>query len=261
MSNPIIEKLKEKGYYAELTQTSKNGIEQSGIIIGKNHIRGVIYPDMSLSLDDCVEDIIRTYERTKIPDIDHEIFTWDFAKDNVYLCLQHITNENLLKRNFLDLEMYVRVMVDNDFSYKVNPKMFGGVSHAEIFLTAEANSKKALKIMNMKKMLTELMHCDEDMLPDCENGNMLVLSNTLGMYGASSICNITMLNDLATKYDSNLVIIPSSIHECIVYTDNDPDLKKYAEMITDINMNVVNPKEVLNNHAYFYNKETKKITW
>ena len=100
MSNLIIEKLKEKGYYAELTQTSKNGIEQTGIIIGKSHIRGIIYPDMSLSIDDCVEDIIRTYERTKIPDIDHEIFTWDFAKDNVYLCLQHKTSENLLKRNF-----------------------------------------------------------------------------------------------------------------------------------------------------------------
>ena len=261
MSNLIIEKLKEKGYYAEMTQTSKNGIEQTGIIIGKSSVRGIIYPDMSLSIDDCVEDIIRTYESTKIPDIDHEIFTWDFARDHIYLCLQNKTNENLLKRNFLDLEMYVRVMVENDFSYKVNPKMFKGVSHAEIFLTAEANSKKALKVMNMKKMLTELMHCDEDMLPDCESGNMLVLSNTLGMYGAASICNISMLNDLATEYDSNLVIIPSSIHECIVYTDNDPDLKKYAEMITDINMNVVNPKEVLNNHAYFYNKETKKITW
>ena len=84
MSNLIIEKLKEKGYYAEMTRTSKNGIEQTGIIIGKSSVRGIIYPDMSLAIDDCVEDIIRTYESTKIPDIDHEIFTWDFAKDNVY---------------------------------------------------------------------------------------------------------------------------------------------------------------------------------
>ena len=67
MSNLIIEKLKEKGYYAEMTRTSKNGIEQTGIIIGKSSVRGIIYPDMSLAIDDCVEDIIRTYESTKIP--------------------------------------------------------------------------------------------------------------------------------------------------------------------------------------------------
>lgn len=34
---------------------------------------------------------------------------WEYAKNNLQLCLQRKTDETILKRNYLDMEMYARL--------------------------------------------------------------------------------------------------------------------------------------------------------
>ena len=116
MKTMIIKGLNERGYKAEITTITKNGIVMTGVIIGDGVIRPTIYIDKYLntgnSLSEIVSDIINTYENTPKPDINiKNVMSWDYAKNNLRLCLQKKSDDDIIKRDFLDMEMYVRVRV------------------------------------------------------------------------------------------------------------------------------------------------------
>ena len=262
MLNKIIMELKNRGYNAEITTVVKNGVEKKGITIGNGNIKPTIYPDLTKTLDECVNEIINTYENTPENSYDvGKITSWEYAKDNLMVCLQKKSNELILKRDFLDLEMYVRVDVSNGGTYKVKPNMFKDVSDDEIVARALFNTEKNTTIDNMAKVLAEMIGCDIEEVPVPADNNSIVVTNKAKVYGAGVICNKKMLRAVANEYASNLVIIPSSIHECLLIVDNEPDMDAFTAMVCEVNENEVIPEEVLSDHAYFYNRETDKITF
>lgn len=263
MLNKITMELKNRGYNAEITTVVKNGVEKKGITIGDGNIKPTIYPDLTKTLDECVNEIINIYENTPENPYDvSKITSWEYAKDNLMICLQKKSNELILKRDFLDLEMYVRVDVSNGGTYKVKPNMFKDVSDDEVIARALFNTEKNTTINNMAKVIAEMMGCDIiDEFPG--DNNSFVVTNKAKSYGAGVICNKKMLRAVANEYASNLVIIPSSIHECLLLcsVDDEPDMDAFATMVREVNENAVIPEEVLSDHAYFYNKEADKITF
>ena len=62
MLNKITMELKNRGYNAEITTVVKNGVEKKGITIGDGNIKPTIYPDLTKTLDECVNEIINIYE-------------------------------------------------------------------------------------------------------------------------------------------------------------------------------------------------------
>jgi len=64
-------------------------------------------------------------------------------------------------------------------------------------------------------------------------------------------------------YESNLLIIPSSIHECIVIPTNqlDMDVEEATEIVKAVNTTEVPEEEILSDHVYIFNRDTSKITW
>ena len=231
MMNEIIMELNNRGYKAESTTVVKNGVEKVGVIIGEGTIRPTIYPNLNLTVNECVSEIINTYENSPKMDINTDkIIKWDYAKNNLQLCLQRKTDENILKRDYLDMEMYVRV-----------------------------NAKENILVEDMAKMLADMIGCDE--LLNMDEVKMIIVTNKKKVNGAVAICDKELLSNIAKKYNSNLVILPSSIHECIIHIDNESDMKMYSNMVREINATQVSPEEVLSDHAYFFNKETCEISW
>lgn len=158
MLNKITMELKNRGYNAEITTVVKNGVEKKGITIGDGNIKPTIYPDLTKTLDECVDEIINTYENTPENFYDvSKITSWEYVKDNLMICLQKKSNEDILKRDFLDLEMYVRVDVSNGGTYKVKPNMFKDVSDDEVIARALFNTEKNTTINNMAKVIAEMM--------------------------------------------------------------------------------------------------------
>lgn len=262
MMNEIIAELNNRGYKAESVTVVKNGIEKVGIVIGKGIIRPTIYPNLNHTVNECVSEIINTYENTPKMNINTDkIVKWDYVKNNLQLCLQRKTDENILKRNYLDMEMYVRVKVAKDATYKIKPGMFKEVSEDEIFARALLNAKENILIEDMAKMLANMIGCDISELPDMGETKMIVVTNKEKVNGTVAICDKELLSNIAREYNSNLVILPSSIHECIIHIDNEPDMKMYSNMVREVNATQVSPEEVLSDHAYFFNKETCEISW
>lgn len=223
-----------------------------------------------------VIDELGKFERSKNVNFNlSHVMSWDYAKDHLMLCLRRKTTENILKRDFLDLEMYVRVLLPEN---RYHPVRYGSVSsyvvqhgffnveEEEIFNRSFQNLKKDADVNDMAK--TIMMRTGFSMEQIQTMGllipiPMIVVSNKTGHYGASTICDMEILDGLAKDYESNLLIIPSSIHECIVIPTNqlDMDVEEATEIVKTVNTTEVPEEEILSDHVYIFNKETSKITW
>lgn len=86
---------------------------------------------------------------------------------------------------------------------------------------------------------------------------MRVASVEGGQYGAAVIFYDNFLKQIADKLDSNLIILPSSIHECIILPDSgDLELEELEDMVKEINIQEVEPEDRLSDDIYYYDKYT-----
>lgn len=103
----------------------------------------------------------------------------------------------------------------------------------------------------------------ENMILDIDDSDetyMYVLSNALGIYGASSLLYPFVLECFAKRSGKNLYLLPSSIHEWIIVVQQEEYSEELLkDMVYDVNHTQVANDEVLSNQVYFYNKDTKRI--
>ena len=67
------------------------------------------------------------------------------------------------------------------------------------------------------------------------------------------------LHELAMKLDSDLYIMPSSVHEVIAVSSNLGDPNELAAMVVEVNMQEVELAERLSNQVYHYDKDLRKL--
>lgn len=139
------------------------------------------------------------------------------------------------------------------------------------------------KIQSMEKMMhkiiedskkgasyTEKNPCDEEyevslenMMLDIEDSDeafMYVLSNNLGIHGATALLYPSVLDTFAKKSGKNLYLLPSSVHEWIIVAQQEEFSKEMLrDMVYDVNSTQVARDEILSNQVYFYNRDTKQI--
>ena len=83
---------------------------------------------------------------------------------------------------------------------------------------------------------------------------MYVVSNKNCVNGAINAFKEDVLTDLANKIGSDLYIIPSSIHECIIISTDFGDPDEASEMIHFVNADFVQEEEQLSDHVYIFSK-------
>lgn len=89
---------------------------------------------------------------------------------------------------------------------------------------------------------------------------MYILTNEKKLYGASCILKKEPIEALAEKWEKDVIILPSSIHECIlVPLSEEMDLIKAAEMVCEVNHEKLDREERLSNSVYYYDREDKEI--
>ena len=271
----IMEELINKGYTVELHDVVKNGVELQGITMGNGNIRPTIYVNDFLEryddeLDGVIEAIIEMYNDAKEEtfDIEH-ISEWDFVKTKLQLCLQKKGNENIVKRDFLDLEQYIRVIVDSDengnSSFKVAPNFLEtwNITEDILFNAAWDCTKPTLIERNMLQIMSQMtgMSVEEIKIMMGDTPGQIVLTNNTGINGAIAMCDSWLLGEIADRYKSDLVILPSSIHEIIVLPMTEKELSVYDRMVYEVNEEQLPPEEVLSNHAYRFDRNIMKIIW
>lgn len=89
---------------------------------------------------------------------------------------------------------------------------------------------------------------------------MYLLTNRLKFLGASCLLYETPLKDFARRMDSDLYVIPSSIHEVLlVPTDTHMSREGFNEMIREVNATQLAPEEILSDHVYYYDRQADRL--
>lgn len=265
--------LVERGYELTQTEVIKNGIKFEGFEIvrkgePKNNIRPVIYfeeiyknmKNRGLTLEEAVDDIIVAISQQFSGVNIQTLFTREEIVKKVYVGIQKTSSENLLKRDsFLDgIEEYLYIADsagEDNFSIKLTPSNIVNINVTENVLweAAIVNTCKETTIDSLNKIICQLtnMKYDEEM---DEAMPLFVISNKRKFRGAAGILNRNILIEFAKRYNvDQLIILPSSIHECIIIPDaKEKPISAWSDMVNEINEAEVDAIDRLVDKAYIY---------
>lgn len=96
--------------------------------------------------------------------------------------------------------------------------------------------------------------------PEGPDKAMFVLSNNEGFFGASCIIYPDILDKFASENNSDVYILPSSIHETILIpTSKAPSKEELCDMVKEVNNTEVADTERLSDNVYVYSLKDKKV--
>lgn len=273
-----------------------NGVNLWGLCIrlANNSVAPTIYLndyfkdyENNRCINEIVLDILQVYNKSNkgIPSISND-FSWDSLQKNVVLRLvNYDMNKEVLegvphKIIFEDLAVTFHVLIgsnkDGIQSYGISNKLFNnfGITIEDLFKSALTNTMTYFNtsIRNMNEVITSMIAFDnidneeyaelfDSTAPEEGRGSMYVLSNNIGVYGATTMLYPDIIKEIADTMEADIYILPSSLHEVILVLDYGLNYNenKLKEMVHDINRTIVNEDEVLSDSVYKYCRDTKKI--
>lgn len=91
---------------------------------------------------------------------------------------------------------------------------------------------------------------------------MFVLTNQIGINGASVILYPKVLQEFSELCGSDLYLLPSSVHEFIIVPQYEHiEKEELTKLVQEVNVTQVAADEVLSDHVYEYSKKEESITF
>lgn len=198
----------------------------------------------------------------------------DFSavRDNIKFRLIHTEmNRELLETvphiPFLDLSMvfYLSEELDKGVcSVLVHNELAAGwgVTPEELYDLAMENTPRLLPpVLSELKLRIIPMGLHAKRVGKLEEGVLYPASNHTGFYGAAVLAYPDFLRQYAKASGKNIIVIPSSVHEVLIKTEEEyDDRKKLSECVKEINTASVPREEWLSDHIYVYEYETDRLT-
>lgn len=145
-----------------------------------------------------------------------------------------------------------------------------GLNEEQLFKLAAENTRRIFPpcVKSMNDVIMEIFAKDgmpgeiaEMMMGEMPADKMMyVISNNTGINGAVSMLYENELHKLANQIESDLYILPSSVHEVIAVSVDMGNPYELAEMVSEINMDQVALEERLSNQVYHYDKDLRKLS-
>lgn len=276
-----IKNLVGKDFEVYTQMVTKGNTTLTGISIGNGTFKPTVYMEHFENMfrekgyEAVAREMIDICKNAEIPSISvSEMTSLDFVKDHLIVCVSPVgTNNEYVTIPYLDLELYFRVVIeqgDNIGTYKITEKMLNEWGLTKEELLDYDNNVYTCQSMSdvMKESMREEGYSEEEVEmmfgSDYEEIGQHVVGNKLKMYGASVIYKKEILKSIADKCESNLFILPSSIHELLIIPT---DINEYVckedidSMVKNVNETEVKLEEVLADHAYIFHRDTMEIEW
>lgn len=269
-----------------------NGVSLKGVII-RNHESNVaptVYIDRYINDVECgvitsekAAELILADYRGKEIEMKSTIQTnvcieKDYVIGNLtFSVVNAAKNTEFLKthpyRRYLDFALTYRVMVNtfgshSTASYSISSSQAEliGLDEEDLYNAAMKNlSKEEFRVKSLLQMLKDMAEQGigeaPDYTPEDEVFPMFVVSNLKGLNGARAILRKDIFDGVSERFDGNLFIIPSSIHELIIVVDNGyMKADELSELVKSVNGSEVDEQEVLSDNVYYYDRESKEIS-
>lgn len=220
-------------------------------------------------------------EITRTDDLDARSIIENAEERIVFQLINTEKNKELLKtvphRNFLDLSIIFVVSVNvselNSYgSIRISNHIAEtqGWTEEQLFQMAWKNTKTlfpfeidTMRHILMKQLLDDGMTepVAEAMIhaPEGLDDEMWILTNEQKFNGGIILLYEEELHNLAEKLESDLYLLPSSRHEIIAVSAKVTMPERLAEMVQQVNEEVVDEKDFLSNSVYRYDR-TSRIT-
>ncbi|NLJ97407.1 MAG: hypothetical protein GX321_09675 [Clostridiales bacterium] len=234
------------------------------------------------SLVNIINRLCMIYEHCSVP-ILQEDFEYSFDTMKPYIFFRLISlerNKKLLSQiphvPFLDLAVTFHCLVRSEEDTIGTIRITN--EHMKMWEINLSQIKK-LAFSNTKKMFPPIIRTIEKVIQglikgdSLQSGNyefedspkdsypMYILTNEKGINGASCMLYKDVIKDFANLINSDLYILPSSIHEIILIPmENSMDKERFSHMVREINKSQVPIDEVLSDHVYMYFLKTDTIT-
>lgn len=261
--------------------TKNNDVELTGIAITRQE--DSIFPTIYLEglyeefkegarLSALVEKIINCHEEQSMAlELDMDFFRdYNQVKDRIFYKLVSFEKNKKFLRDAPHLRWNDLAVV---FYYAMEKEVMEGgyiainrqhmlmwKQNAEsLYRLAGRNTKREMPelLVSMRELVMELTGVwirDEDTVP------MYVLTNREKRFGAAAMLYSERIGELAGQLESDLLILPSSIHEVLLVPDNcDRKYDFYRQMVDEVNRTHVEPEEVLSYGLYRYCRKSSEI--
>ncbi len=214
------------------------------------------------SNEEVVEQILAILKREKrTSNLDMSWFRdFESVKGKIaYKLVNYEANRELLKEvphtRYLDLaKVYYVSVVTKELGtgtillYNTHLELWG-ITREQLESLAEENTPKLFpaEIMSMSKALENVLGQESDEALEAEElPDMYIITNTKKYFGAAAMCYAEVLKQFAEQKDSDLIILPSSLHEIIILTQTmADDMKQLHETVEEVNRTQLPPDEVL----------------
>ncbi len=225
------------------------------------------------SLEEIVEDITAVYDKhAHNINLDMDFFRqYAAVEERIY----HKVINYEKNRKLLDDVPYFRWHdLAVIFYYAMEEAAFGRASilihnnHLDMWgQPAEAVYRTACR--NMKQHMPDLVLPMWRLLEDTMGIRMeesessmplYVLTNRERIFGASAMLYSDKVRKLAEELNTDLLILPSSVHEVLLLPDDKAqNYDFYRQMVSEVNRTQVDPEEVLSFNLYRYDREKAEI--
>lgn len=224
------------------------------------------------ALPKVVDGIVALYEE-QVRDIDLDVdFFKEYArvKDRIFHKIVNYEKNRTLLNDVPHFRWNDLAVV---FYYGMDEKVLGKASilihnsHMDmwkqtadvLFQTAQHNMRrnKPEILVPMQKLIEETTGIR---IEETEDVQLYVLTNRDKMYGASAMLYSDKIKELAEKIQSDLLILPSSVHEVLLLPDDkNQQYGYYRRMVEEVNTTQVEPEEILSYHLYRYSRKKAEI--
>lgn len=262
-----------------------NRVKRESILIGraKDHVSPVISLEdlyntymVTRDLGKCVEEVLRIYrDETLTSQIDVPM-TWEEVKDRIqFRLVKKEWNQEMLEqapyREYLDFAavFYVQIgqMEEIRAMFTVTREIaeLWGVGSKELWEAAwRSFEKEAFSIETMEFVPNDLMEGElQEAGEGLQDGGMVyVMSNQSRNYGARAVLRKDVLQELADEQKSSFYLLPSSVHEWILYKDDGTaDVHMMKSIVSEINgdSRIISPEECLSDSIYYYDWEQDEV--
>lgn len=205
-------------------------------------------------------------DRRKV-DVHKVIEPWEVMKSGVNVEVinyewnqERLKKEKMVYEKILDLAIVftVNLREDKDFKMTITSGLLEQwkITKDELISVAYENFAKAdYAIISYEDVMEQLLGLRIE-------SEWCVLLNRSKLRGASGMLRIDLLQDLADKKESDLLILPSSVNEVLLLAEEDNilDMDSVKKMVEDINRDYVDEEERLSDNIYTYKRKTGKIS-
>ena len=225
------------------------------------------------------ETIVSAYQSLDEKPIEFQDNIQNMPEDKIYFQLINTESnrdylETVPHRELHDMSIIYRILVSKDEdgiqSVVVTNDLQDNwdVSEDELFDLASENTKELFppKIQSMAEVMRSFLGPDlgdfgaEDMDDIIGESPLWLVSNDMGVNGASNLIYGELLEEVAEKLDDDAIIIPSSLHEILAVPASGMDPEEVANMVRDINQSTVKEEDRLSNQVFFYGRSSKRLT-